>query len=137
MIRVVLDTNVLVSALLSPGGPSRRIALLAFRGELQLGVDQRIREEYREVLSRGKFRFDPKDVEDFLSALLGGSQEVIAAPAEGSFPDEEDRAFAEVAVAFQAEALVTWNVRHFRAAERIGIRVVTPAEFLRWWVRNR
>ena len=137
MIPIVLDTNVLVSALLSPGGPSHQVVLLVIRGDLQLGVDARIRQEYQEVLTRGKFRFSQVLVSDLLSALFEQAEEVIALPVAESFPDEEDRPFIEVALAHRASALVTGNVRHFGLAKKMGLRVMKPAEFLHWWASQR
>ena len=137
MSRIVLDTNVLVSAVLSPRGASHRVLLLVLRGEIQLAIDHRIQEEYREVLARGKFRFDLKLINELLMALFQEAQEVIPAPVAGSFPDEDDRVFVEVALASQAQALVTGNTRHYHAARDLGLRVMTPVEFLSWWASKR
>lgn len=133
MARVVLDTNVLVSALLSPGGPSHRIVLLALKGDLQLVVDARIRQEYQEVLTRGRFRFSASLVTEFLGSLLGQAQEQIALPLAGWIPDEGDRPFMEVAVSGEVEAVITGNVRHYLLLRKRGTHVMTPADFLRWW----
>jgi predicted nucleic acid-binding protein len=48
-------------------------------------------------------------------------------------PDPDDLPFIEVSQAAQADALVTGNVRHYPAASRHGIGVLTPAEFMRRW----
>ncbi len=130
--RIVLDTNVVVSAMLTPGGPSHQVIQMVFRGDLQPCVDGRMLAEYREVLTRGKFRLSVQVVEEFLTALLMDAQEVLPAPVSGRFPDESDRAFVEVGISGQADALVTWNLRHFRVAESLGIRVKTPRDFLAW-----
>lgn len=68
--KVVLDTNVLVSGLLQPFGLSGQIVSLVASGELVLCHDARILAEYREVLLREKFRFDPERIE----AAAGGDQ---------------------------------------------------------------
>jgi len=67
---------------------------------------------------------------------LEEAQQVLPAPIEGRFPDESDRAFVEVAIAGQVQALITGNVRHFHVAETVGIRVKTPSEFLMGWGRR-
>jgi len=134
--RVVLDTNVLVSAMLTPGGPAHQVLQLILRGDVTLCLDARISAEYHDVLTRGQFRFPRGDVEQLLTAVREDAQEILAAPVPGRFPDEDDRVFAEVAVAASAAALITGNTRHFRAAEALTIRVMTPAEFLRWWRRQ-
>ena len=130
MIRVVLDTNVLVSAILTSGGPSHRVMELVLRGDLQLCVDSRIEEEYREVLARGKFSFPEREVGLLLEALLGNAQKVLAPGLPGHLPDETDRAFLEVAAAGAVEALITGNTRHYKSAASFGIRVMNPGQFL-------
>ncbi len=131
--RVVLDTNVLVSAVLTPGGLAHQVVQMVLRGDLQLCVDGRIVDEYREVLTRGKFGFPPRLTGMFLGSLLEEAQQVLPTPVSGRFPDDSDRAFVEVALAGQAEALITGNVRHFRLPQTRGIAVKTPSEFLTWW----
>lgn len=134
--RVVLDTNVLVSAILTPGGSAHQVVQLVLRGDLQLCVDGRIVEEYREVLNRGEFKFSAQATGMFLGSLLEEAQQVFPTPVPGRFPDDSDRAFVEVALGGQAEALITGNVRHFRAAESRGVAVKPPGEFLTWWRRK-
>ncbi len=135
--RVVLDTNVLVSAALTPGGPAHQVIQMAFRGDLQLCVNTRMVAEYREVLTRGRFSLSPGWVDGFLEALLVESQEVLTGPVEGRFPDETDRPFVEAAVAGRVEVLITGNVKHLQVAKKYGISVQTPVEFLSSWWRNR
>lgn len=134
--RVVLDTNVLVSAVLTPGGSAHQVIQLVLRGNLQLCVDGRMITEYREILTRSKFGFSASLAEEFLEALLEEAQEILPEPLPGRFPDEADRAFLEVAVSGGAEAVVTGNARHFHAAEERGIPVKSPGEFLAWWARR-
>jgi putative PIN family toxin of toxin-antitoxin system len=113
-LRIVLDTNVLVSGLLNPEGNPGRILDLFLAGEVTLLADDRILAEYRAVLRRPKFGLDAADVSDFLDLLEAESERVTATPIGSKLPDESDRAFVEVALAGGAESLVTGNVRHFR-----------------------
>lgn len=106
---------------------------MVLRGDLQLCVDGRIVDEYREVLTRGKFKLSARVTGMFLGSLLEEAQQVLSAPVPGRFPDDSDRIFVEVALAGQVEALITGNVRHFRPAQSMGIAVRTPGEFLTWW----
>ncbi|MGD9070912.1 MAG: putative toxin-antitoxin system toxin component, PIN family, partial [Desulfobacterales bacterium] len=64
--KIVLDTNVLVSGLLAPFGPSGKIVRMVSAGELILYIDARILSEYQEVLHRPKFKFD----KDHISILV-------------------------------------------------------------------
>lgn len=128
--RIVLDTNVLVSGLLSPWGAPAVVVRLAVAGELQLAVDPRIVDEYREVLSRPRFGFDPEDVRTILEHLERESHWVSCRPLPTTLPDPDDEVFLEVALAAGADALVTGNSRHFPAASACGVRVVSPAELV-------
>jgi putative PIN family toxin of toxin-antitoxin system len=69
MIRVVIDTNVLVSALLQPLGPSAQIFLLALAGVVQLCVSGAIYAEYEEVISRPRFKLDQAKVTATLQTI--------------------------------------------------------------------
>jgi putative PIN family toxin of toxin-antitoxin system len=129
---VVLDTNILVSALLSPFGPPARVLDLALSGDIRLAYDDRITAEYREVLARPKFGFAPEDVTMVLAYLEADGEHVIAPPLPYALPDADDLPFLEVAA--QAEAvLITGNAAHYPQALRGPVRVYTPSEFLRAW----
>ena len=113
MIRAVIDTNVLISGLLSPTGNEALIILAINQGLMHPCVTDEILEEYAEVLGRPKFAFGPDEI-DALLAMMRGKGELIAprgtAPA---LPDASDGKFLHCAVAAQAEYIVTGNKRHF------------------------
>ncbi|MCF7837448.1 MAG: putative toxin-antitoxin system toxin component, PIN family [Candidatus Marinimicrobia bacterium] len=128
--RVVLDTNVLVSGLLSPFGTCGEIVRMLTAGVFVLGVDSRILLEYDEVLRRPKFQIDPSSV-DTLMDYLGNVAAVYATvPLDRSLPDKDDNPFLEVALASGASFLVTGNLRHFPARHRQGVPVLSPKQFL-------
>jgi len=108
-LRIVLDTNVLVSAFLSPDGAPAQVLALVLGGELDLMVDDRILDEYREVLARPRFRLDASDVAEVLRQLEADGERIAAAPVERQLPDPDDQPFLEVALAGQADAIVTGN----------------------------
>jgi predicted nucleic acid-binding protein len=64
--RIVLDTNILVSALLSPFRPPARALDLVLSDEIRLACDDRLMAEYRQVLARPRFGFAPEDWERLL-----------------------------------------------------------------------
>ena len=128
--RIVLDTNVLVSGLLTPRGAPGRLVDLVLGGSVQLLVDDRILEEYRDVLSRGRFGFSPGDVSRLLDFVAETAEPVLAAPLVRRLPDAADEPFLEVALSGSADALVTGNARHFPAAAAGGVDVLSPAAFL-------
>ena len=131
--KIVLDTNVLVAGLLTPHGDSARLLDLVLRGELIPCFDDRVIGEYIEVLARSEFGFSPPNVESLLVHIATTGHKVTAPALPLKIPDPDDLMFLEVALASQAEALVSGNMRHFPAAHRHGIHVVPPAEFLAWW----
>lgn len=128
--RIVLDTNVLVSGLLSPFGPPADVVRLVAAGALSLGVGARILEEYRLVLARPRFGFDPARVGEVLSQVDADGVRGATRPLRLRLPDPDDEPFLEVALAVAAEALVTGNVRHFPPSRREGIRVLSPRTFV-------
>ena len=128
--RIVLDTNVLVSGLLNPYGPPGQIVEMAASGELSLCFDARILGEYRAVLLRPKFGFRPNHVEVLLEQIQAVGESVAASPLPHPLPDRDDEAFLEVAIAAAAEYLVTGNPRRYPARCRGVLQVVSPAGFL-------
>jgi putative PIN family toxin of toxin-antitoxin system len=126
----VLDTNVLVSGLLSPEGPCARILALAATGRLTLVLDARILAEYELVMRRTKFGIDPDLVEMFLAQLDTLAEKVAAPPLGLPLPDKADAKFVECALAASAECVITGNARHFPAMACGKVRVLTPAQFL-------
>lgn len=136
--RLVLDTNVLVQALRTAHGPANTIVGLALVQSFTCIVDERMMEEYEDVLGRSRFDFHRSDVAHLLRKLRQVADIVAAAPLPGGtkgFPDPDDVMFLEVAVSSRAEALITTNLRHFPEPRRHGITVVTPIEFVQRHVR--
>lgn len=111
---VVLDTNVIVSALLSPGGRPAYIFKQFLDGDFTLCCDGRILREYEEVLSRAKFRFCPEQIAELMKFIRGHCLLVTPAPCELTFADEADKKFFEVAKYCKA-TLITGNLKHFPA----------------------
>jgi putative PIN family toxin of toxin-antitoxin system len=129
--RVVIDSNVVVSAMLSPHTPPAQVVRLALQGDVGLLHDARILAEYREVLSRPKFGFDAEDVHAMLEGIEWIGETVFASPLSVELPDPGDLPFLEVAAAAGADALVTGNTRHYRPAKgRHDVSVLTPRELL-------
>jgi putative PIN family toxin of toxin-antitoxin system len=128
--KIVLDTNVLVSGLLQPFGPSGQIVRLVASGELILCHDSRILAEYREVLLRKKFSFDPERVHALLEEIRANGIPVAARPLATRLPDPDDEPFLEIALTGEAQCLVTGNIKHYPAAARHGVAVLSPRSFI-------
>ena len=129
--RIVLDTNVLVSGLLSPFGACGDIVRMLTSGDIKLCVDARILSEYREVLKRPKFAMDIQMVETLLDFIDCISEVHDSRPLSVALPDRDDQSFLEVAISAKADYLVTGNLKHFPKKHRGGIAVRTPHEFIR------
>jgi putative PIN family toxin of toxin-antitoxin system len=131
MIGVVLDTNIVVSALLIPQGPPARVFLMALQNQdTQLCVSAEVFAEYEEVLNRPKFNFAVSAI----AATLGGFREkgfwVKPTGKVSVCDDPDDDIFLECAEAAAADYLITGNQRHFPAACWGRLKIVTAREFL-------
>jgi putative PIN family toxin of toxin-antitoxin system len=129
-VRIVLDTNVLVSGLLSPFGPPGQIVRMVSAGVVTLCIDARVMAEYEEVLLRAKFGFDPDDGSALLDYLDFRGEVVAASPLFMRLPAPDDEPFLEVALSCAADCLVTGNIAHFPAEARLDALVVSPGEFM-------
>jgi uncharacterized protein len=137
-VRVVLDTNVLVQSLLAAQGPANTIVGLALIRSFEIFTDERMVEEYEEVLSRTRMGFHRSDVVHLIERIRMVATPIVAAALPGGakrFPDADDVMFLEVAVSARADALVTTNIRHFPEQLRHGMTVLTPIDFVRRHVR--
>lgn len=133
--RVVVDTNVLVSALYKPESvPARALDAIWRRGEDQgtacLLYDARIVDEYRSVLLRPKFRaLDRHRIDELIERVLSQGADLGGVPAwSGPLPDEGDRVFVEVALAGRVDAIVTGNLKHYPLD--LGFAVLPAATLL-------
>ncbi len=133
--KVVLDTNVLVAGLLSPFGLCGDIVRMVSAANLTLCVDARILSEYHEVLGRPKFNFDQDKVAAILDYIEHHSLVVASVPLSASLPDPDDEAFLEIAISGGANYLVTGDEAHFPSQLCQGVKVVSPAGFLRHGVK--
>lgn len=136
--RVVVDTNIVVSGLLSPAGPPGRIVDLLLSGHVVALYDDRILLEYREVVARPRLRVDPALAGAVLDWIEANGILVSAPPLAIELPDPDDLAFIEVAVAGDAAALVTGNGRHFAPAQPfLSAPILSPADFIALWHTSR
>lgn len=134
---IVLDTNVLVSGLLSPFGTCGEIVRMVSSGELRLSFDARIFTEYEEVLKRPKFKFEEDKVAAILDQMEHRGRTVASSPLPCSLPDTDDEPFLEVAVASKAACLITGNSIHFPSKLCKGVKVLSPSEFLSFYKKQQ
>jgi putative PIN family toxin of toxin-antitoxin system len=128
-VKAVLDTNVLVSALLTKGGTCARVLRLMAEGLYQLCVDGRNLAEYTRILHDPRLPLRANQASETLELIELVALLVDPPPLSVSVLHEDDLPFLEVAAAAGA-VLVTGNKRHFPKRVCKSVRVVSPAEFL-------
>jgi putative PIN family toxin of toxin-antitoxin system len=123
---------VLVSGIISPNGPPGRIVDAILSAAVIVLHDDRILGEYREVLTRPSFGFDSKRIDTLLDYIESTGEHISARQIDIVLPDLTDLPFVEVAIAGQAVALITGNIKHFQPTRgRHRMYVCTPADFIR------
>jgi putative PIN family toxin of toxin-antitoxin system len=131
--KVVIDTNVLVTALRSRRGASYRLVSLLQSGRFSIAISVPLIIEYEEVLRRGKLpaTISEKDISDFIDFLcyVGYRQDIFFLW-RPFLPDPSDDLVLEAAVAADCDAIITYNKRHFPNIEKFGLRLLDPRELL-------
>ena len=125
--KVVLDTNVIVSAFLSPAGKPSIILQLVLSQGLIICYNTAILAEYEQVLGRDKFagRIHNTSHRRFFELIYDIGKCVICPPSLVELPDEADRKFYDAAKAVGA-VLITGSKKHYPAEPFIQ----SPTEFL-------
>jgi putative PIN family toxin of toxin-antitoxin system len=138
--RVVVDTSVMIAALISGGGGSRAVLRLCLRRRCQALMGAKLFTEYEDVFGRtgtlDRSPLSPKERGELLDAFLGVCQWTpVFFLWRPNLPDEQDNHLIELAVAGGAGSLITHNVRDFRRGELRfpQLRIETPGEFLKRW----
>jgi uncharacterized protein len=128
-LRLVIDTNVLVSAALKPDGLQRTILLLAITKPARLYVSPPILEEYADVLSRPEFSIRKGLRLQLLQLIKNRSHLITPSRRIGVTSDPDDNIFVECVDAARADFLITDNRRHFPAFWK-NTKIITPREFV-------
>jgi putative PIN family toxin of toxin-antitoxin system len=115
MTRIVFDTNIVVSAMLSPSGTAADALRLALNHHVQLCASEVILEEYEGVLRRPKFRRSPQVVSALMKAVRAVAELVEPTVTLTVSTDDADNRFLECAEAAKADYIVTGNTQHFPA----------------------
>jgi putative PIN family toxin of toxin-antitoxin system len=133
-VRIVVDTNVMIAAVLWQG-PPHRILQLAERGTVTLCVTLTMLEELENVLRRDKFRKHLQrraaTTEEIIASLLPLVELYEPTPAPNTVPaDPDDEIFIECALSASATLLVSGDSHLLRLKKHGRIRIVSPFEFL-------
>jgi putative PIN family toxin of toxin-antitoxin system len=130
VLKVVLDTNVLISAILF-GGKPRQILEKAIRGEIRLCLSEPILEELKGVLQRSKFDYAPEMIQFILTELTAiahfvNPSEIINVVLE----DPEDNRILECAVEAKANYVISGDFRLLKLSKYLNIEILNAATFL-------
>jgi uncharacterized protein len=128
-LRLVIDTNVLVSAALKPEGLQRTTFLLAITKPARLYVSQPIIDEYEDVLARPELKIRKGLRLQLLQFVHNRSRLVVPSRPIEAAGDPDDNRFLECADAARADYLVTGNQRHFPRFWK-KTKIITPREFI-------
>ncbi len=124
--KIVLDTNILISSLLNPNGIPAKILNLILSQKIILLFDNRILNEYYNVLRRDKFQFSDELILPLMDFIKHEGIYINTEPLQQKFTDEDDKMFYEVFISGSADYLVTGNINHFPKEKLI----VKPAGFV-------
>ena len=128
-LRLVLDTNVVVSAALKPDGLQRTTFLLAITKPGRLYVSAPILEEYRDVLSRPELSIRRGLRLQLMQLIRNHGHLVVPSRRLEVTSDPDDNIFVECSDAARADYLVTGNPRHFPPFWK-NAKIITPREFI-------
>ena len=129
MIYAVIDTNVIVSALITKNSEAATIHVIraVLNGQVVPVYNKAILREYEEVLKRKKFHLDKSVVDSMISYFMAFGVEEEQIHTDLAFQDEDDRVFYEVSLSNDDAYLVTGNLKHYPRT----IKVLTPSEFVK------
>jgi putative PIN family toxin of toxin-antitoxin system len=134
-LRLVVDTNIVVSAALKPDGLQRTVLLLAITKPARPYVSNAIHTEYRGVLSRPEFQIRKGLRQQLLDLIRKRAHLVNPVPAVEVTNDPDDNMFVECADAARADYLVTGNLGHFPRFWK-NTKVVASRAFLNLVARH-
>ena len=124
--KIVIDTNVIVSALINSNGMPGKILALVLGGRIKILYDNRIIFEYIDVLSRKNFGFNEEIINDMIDYFKNDGEFINSEYSNVMFIDEADKKFYEVFKSGEAEYLITGNIKHFPKENGI----IIPKEFI-------
>jgi len=142
MIRIVIDTNIFLGAVLQPEKTCRRLLRHVMEGKYQPLMGEALFHEYEDILARDelfvKCPISPEEREELLNAFLATCEWVnIYYRWRPNLRDEADNHLIELAVAGQGEVIITRNIRDLTSGELVfdDFRIITPENFLKEYTK--
>lgn len=131
MLKVVFDTNVIVSAALYEKSLPALLLSLGLEGKVRFFVSPALLNEYEAVLKRRRFKLDHREITELMGEINRKASIVTPAKRLNVLKtDEPDNRILECAIKARADFIITGNKRHFPFEEFKGIKIVTPREFI-------
>ncbi|MDQ1265529.1 MAG: uncharacterized protein QG635_680 [Bacteroidota bacterium] len=130
--KVVIDTNVIISSLLSEGYPYKIFNEIIFDNKVILLLSEEIINEYVDVLSRKKFTKYPDfnyNAKLFLDTITVNSKMINVNTSIDLLSDKDDNKFLELAIDGTADFLITGNIKHFPSSGYNNIVIESPKDF--------
>lgn len=131
---VVLDTNIIISALMSRRGAAFRLITLATEGHFNFHLSVPLVLEYEEVAKRmlgEKLPYTEQEIDDFIDYLCAvGNHHRVYYLWRPTLNDPSDDMVLELAVVAQSPVIVTYNLNDFSVSQQFGIQAMTPRQFL-------
>jgi putative PIN family toxin of toxin-antitoxin system len=132
MIRVVLDTNVIVSAFITYGGNEWNILQKAVEGKITLITSENLLDEFLEVISRQKFGYDRSEIESMRLFLIEISHFIIPLEKVDIIKEDlEDNRFLECAISGKAQYIISGDRHLLNLRKYKSIKILRSVEFLR------
>ena len=138
--KVILDTNILVSALISKGYPSNILEKIIEGDDLELCLSQPVFEEYMAVLARPKFSKFPAFVENatmVLHFIKNYSRNFEPKRQVELLKDKSDNKFLELCLESKADYLITGNTQDFKIKSFRNTKILIPKEFVEMIVKSK
>ena len=135
--KIVIDTSVWISALITKDSKARELLRLVFQGKLYPQISEALFREYEDVMKRKKIQnltpLSQEEQNEVFEAYLSTCEwNEIYYMWRPNLKDENDNFVVELAVASGAEAIITYNVKDFKSAELVfKHKIITPEDFIK------
>ncbi len=132
--QIVLDTNVIVSALRSQMGASYKLLMLVGRADFEINLSVPVLLEYEDAAKRllGQIPLAENEIDNILDYLAGmANQRMVYFLWRPFLRDPKDDMILELAVSARCETIVTFNKKDFAGVSQFGVQLMAPKEFLK------
>jgi putative PIN family toxin of toxin-antitoxin system len=126
-LKLVLDTNIIISALLRPDGLQRAVLNFALTPPCKMYISEKTLKEYEGALKRPRFKLPPLEISGAIKLIRAKAEQVFPKAAITATADPDDNIFLECAEACRADYLVAGNKKHFPEFWK-NTKIISPRE---------